>query len=219
MPRPNRTRDVLAEEHLAQRVQAERERRGWTNEGLAKRMADIGCPMSGSAIYKIEKGEPRRRIVVDELVAFSRVFQIPLTEILIPPDVAISAEFARLLDEWAQAELDSRAAEARATDVFATLTDLVRAELDGGADIEWTLARLIASMWSGPASREDRLWHASKMHELTGSNFWNEAWLRDALTIDEETLSDSGRQHLVQLQAAIDPIMKPFWDSLGKTDG
>lgn len=38
-------------------------------------MTDAGCPIQGSAIYKIEKADPPRRITVDELVAFATVFE------------------------------------------------------------------------------------------------------------------------------------------------
>ena len=98
MPRPNKHREIFAEDHLAQRIAAERDRpdRKWTNDGLAKRMTDAGCPMTGSAIFKIEKGEPRRRIVVDELVTFAKVFAIPMEELLIPPGVAAARELKRL---------------------------------------------------------------------------------------------------------------------------
>jgi transcriptional regulator with XRE-family HTH domain len=103
MPRPNKRRGIFAEDHLAQRIAAVRDARGWTNDGLAKRMTDAGCPMTGSAIFKIEKAEPRRRIVVDELVTFAKVFAIPLDELLLAPEVAASKEATRLVIEWANA--------------------------------------------------------------------------------------------------------------------
>jgi hypothetical protein len=98
MPRPNKRRGIFAEEHLAQRIAAERDRpdRKWSNDGLAKRMTDAGCPMTGSAIFKIEKAEPRRRIVVDELVTFARVFGITVDQLLLDPE--IEAE-QRLIDK------------------------------------------------------------------------------------------------------------------------
>jgi len=100
MPRPNRPRVVLAEEHLAERIAAEREARGWTNDGLARRMTDAGCPMTGSAIFKIEKSRPRRRIVVDELVAFARVFEIPLERLVVAPEIWQQERLAPLLEQW-----------------------------------------------------------------------------------------------------------------------
>jgi transcriptional regulator with XRE-family HTH domain len=96
MPRPNKRREIFAEDHLAQRIAAERDARGWTNDGLAKRMTDAGCPMTGSAIFKIERAVPRRRIVVDELVAFAKVFAVPMEELLIPPSLATRREMRRL---------------------------------------------------------------------------------------------------------------------------
>lgn len=105
MPRPGRPRDILAEDNLAQRVADEREARGWTNDGLAKRMTDVGCPMSGSTIFKIEKGTPKRRgISVDELVAFSRVFGIPVDALLLPPEIArrerLAPKVLAVVDAW-----------------------------------------------------------------------------------------------------------------------
>ena len=50
------------------------EQRGWSYTGLAQRMTAQGCAIDQSALYKIEKGNPRRRISVDELVALREVF-------------------------------------------------------------------------------------------------------------------------------------------------
>jgi transcriptional regulator with XRE-family HTH domain len=97
---------VFAEDHLAQRIAAERTERGWTIDGLAQRMTEAGCSMTGSAIFKVEKGEPRRRIVVDELVAFSQVFGIPVDELLMPPETARKAEVIRLVLAWHTATVE-----------------------------------------------------------------------------------------------------------------
>lgn len=90
MPRPNPPRSLQSEDNLAQRIAYEREQRGLTYEGLAQRLTDVGCPIQGSAIYKIEKGMPRRRIVVDELVALGKVFYLEITDLLVP--VVVPAE-------------------------------------------------------------------------------------------------------------------------------
>lgn len=100
MPRPNQPRDVFAEDHLAQRIQLEREKRGWTYEGLAKRMTDVGCPINQSALYKVEQAKPRRRITVDELVALARVFDIPAGDLLTDPKLLAYKVVVPLLDEW-----------------------------------------------------------------------------------------------------------------------
>ena len=114
MPRPNKRREIFAEDHLAQRIAAERDARGWTNDGLAKRMTDAGCPMTGSAIFKIEKAEPRRRIVVDELVAFAKVFAVPMEELLLSPELAATKDITRLvLDLYRAMEAEAPVVEAR----------------------------------------------------------------------------------------------------------
>lgn len=114
MPPRNPTRPLLTEAALAQRIAYEREKHGMTYEGLARRMTDAGCPINQSALYKIEKGEPRRRITVDELVALSVVFSVPVGELLLPLEAAHSRHLADLLIAWNNA----RATEA---DAFAAL--------------------------------------------------------------------------------------------------
>lgn len=103
MPRPNQARTVLAEDNVAERVRVEREGREWSYEGMAKRVTDAGCPINASALHRIETARPRRKISVDELVAFARVFRMTPAEMLVPPDVAISREAAAAFEAWARA--------------------------------------------------------------------------------------------------------------------
>lgn len=117
MPRPNRPREVFAEEHLAKRIAFERDVRGWTNDGLAKRMTDAGCAVTGSAIFKIEKGEPRRRIVVDELVAFARVFDTTVEVLISDPLLGDAWKVAPLVDEWCRRQLESQELRGRANEI------------------------------------------------------------------------------------------------------
>ena len=63
--------------NLARRVERERREREWSYETLAQRMTGAGCEISKAALYAIERGEPRRRITVDELLAFAAVFELP----------------------------------------------------------------------------------------------------------------------------------------------
>jgi len=98
MPRPNKPRTVDREDALARRIGYERKARGWTYDSLAARMTSAGCPIDQSAIYKIEKAEPRRRITVDELVAFAQVFGYTnVDELLDPPELVEYHEASRLM--------------------------------------------------------------------------------------------------------------------------
>lgn len=121
MPRPNKPRAVAYEEQLAQRIRVEREARDLTYERLAEKMTEAGCPIQGSAIFKIEKGDPPRRITVNELMAFSQVFGIRVPELLVSAELASRKAalaafetYAELVAERARMiqELDKRIAAA-----------------------------------------------------------------------------------------------------------
>jgi Helix-turn-helix. len=102
LSRPNKPREVYAESYLAARIISERARLGMSLEGLATRMTAAGCAINQSAIYKIEQGQPRRRITVDELVAFSRVFGLPLDDLLTDPVLWRARQIPPLLEEYWQ---------------------------------------------------------------------------------------------------------------------
>jgi len=82
MPRPNRERTIEAESVLAERIATERAARGWTYADLANAMSEAGCSVQPSAIFKIEKGQPRRRVTVNELAAVSAVWAIPMDRLV-----------------------------------------------------------------------------------------------------------------------------------------
>lgn len=84
MPRPNPTRSIASEAALAARIAYVRKDRGLGVDALAKLMTAEGCAITGSAIFRIEKGDPPRKITVDELIALSRVFDMEPSELLVP---------------------------------------------------------------------------------------------------------------------------------------
>ncbi|MEU4161295.1 helix-turn-helix transcriptional regulator [Actinoplanes sp. NPDC026670] len=102
MPRPNPARPIGGEAGLARRIAYERQRAGMSTESLAKRMTDLGCPINQSAVWKIENGDPPRRITYDEALAFAQVFGMPLEELSVPPELAADQEALKLLGEFRQ---------------------------------------------------------------------------------------------------------------------
>ncbi len=88
MPKLNVGRTVTVEGNLARRIAAVRKERGQSHETLAALMTKAGCAIAGSSIYKIESGNPRRRISVDELWTLAEVwgFDSP-AELTIPPEL------------------------------------------------------------------------------------------------------------------------------------
>jgi transcriptional regulator with XRE-family HTH domain len=82
VPRPNPPRLPGVEDVVARRIAAERTLRGWSYADLAGRLTELGCPIGASAVWKIEQEENRRRITVNEAVAFARAFDIDLADFL-----------------------------------------------------------------------------------------------------------------------------------------
>lgn len=85
MPRPNPPRSLPYEAYVAENLRRERERRGMTFESLAMAMKQAGCPIQPSALHKIEKGDPPRRITVNELWALSLCLDIKVQDLCGPP--------------------------------------------------------------------------------------------------------------------------------------
>ena len=102
MPKVSREQGTGAEANLARRIQHERERRKLSYEALAQLVTAAGCKIQGSAIYKIEKATPPRRITVDELTAFADVFDVSVSELLKPLEL-VQQEIASELLERMQA--------------------------------------------------------------------------------------------------------------------
>ena len=95
-----------SERELARRLTEERQARGWSQERLAREVTAVGVPLPQSAISKIEKPAPggRRAITVQEAIAFSIVFEMPLLELLLPANareqVRVLRAFAEGPDRW-----------------------------------------------------------------------------------------------------------------------
>lgn len=186
MPRPNRARGVFAEDNLAARIAVEREQRGWTYEGLAKRMSDAGCPLDQSAVYKIEKSKPRRRIVVDELVAFAQVFGVSVEDLLLPPEIATRREVVELLIHWNVADQQLDAAKVKCDEAWQAVKDYATAHPDVAPVLEDLLGR-----WADHYIVDDyrTVEVAKMMRELTRDARWADIIRAD---LDRLTAQDDG---------------------------
>jgi transcriptional regulator with XRE-family HTH domain len=68
---------------VGEQVAAIRKRRGWTQEDLARRLADLGCGYLGrGAIAKIET--EKREVSVDELVALAAALNVTPVNVCVP---------------------------------------------------------------------------------------------------------------------------------------
>ncbi|WP_422742151.1 helix-turn-helix transcriptional regulator [Mycobacterium sp. WMMD1722] len=62
------------------RVKAERDRHGWSQAEMAKRLSDNGIDLHPTTIHKIEKGD--RTVRVDEAVGIAELFGVSLDALL-----------------------------------------------------------------------------------------------------------------------------------------
>ncbi|ACZ31090.1 hypothetical protein Xcel_2072 [Xylanimonas cellulosilytica DSM 15894] len=129
MPRPNPGRSLYAERNLAERIGLELKERGWTYEATAAHLAEVGCPIQPSGVYKIVK--QGRRVTVDELVAFSRVFGLDVDNLLLGAAGAPNARFAELLKAYDEAQFAAARAVAVATEAARAIYAFARAEGGG----------------------------------------------------------------------------------------
>lgn len=114
---------------VAARVAWERRRRGWTGQELAERLTKAGCPMDQPTISKLERGS--RGISVNELVAFSEVFQRSPERMLSPPTTEdLGSEIAELLDRL---DIKRKTLMRASNDVTRTLRELAATLVDVGS--------------------------------------------------------------------------------------
>lgn len=88
------------ESNLAARIGFERNKRGWSYETLSKELGRAGCAIAVSSLNGIEKGEPRRRVRVNEMYAFAQVFGLPAADLVAPPATYRGIELRERLDEY-----------------------------------------------------------------------------------------------------------------------
>jgi transcriptional regulator with XRE-family HTH domain len=100
MPRRPPAVEAGPDEWAAWRVRYERERRNWSQGELARQITTAGVPMQQQAVWKIENGDPPRKISYGEAIAFCRVFGIEnVADLGQPPESLITREMHGLIDE------------------------------------------------------------------------------------------------------------------------
>jgi transcriptional regulator with XRE-family HTH domain len=145
--------EMGGEDHLATRIEAERLAREWSQSELARQMADVGCPIPQTAISKIEKPQRggRRAISVDELIAFGKVFALPVGELVLPTHVLRSVRARHRLTQVQEALQSKLAAE----DHYQTVVRDISIAARDDAELMETLIE-IRDRTEAKAQRDDR---------------------------------------------------------------
>lgn len=154
MARPNKARSIGGEDNLAERIAYERESLGLSYEALAKKMTEAGCAIQGSAIYKIEKGNPRRRVTVDELIALADVFEVEIQELLTPMAVLKQAWAEQRLKDLDEAETRLYAAISHLGDVWMDVYRHGLIDVIDGVDDEESVLTYLANKRASSSAAE-----------------------------------------------------------------
>ncbi|WP_327375428.1 helix-turn-helix domain-containing protein [Streptomyces sp. NBC_01216] len=120
---------LQGEDNAAQRIKAEREKRGWSTTTLSDRVNEAGYEMNPSAVWRIENG--KRRINLDEAIGFASVFGVSLSNFVGPPALAAAGRAMELIDAVVAANLAAQ----RAQHVYRRATGELVAYLDEHPDI------------------------------------------------------------------------------------
>ncbi|MGK5448045.1 helix-turn-helix transcriptional regulator [Streptomyces radiopugnans] len=134
---------LYSEGNVAARVALEREVRGWSTTELAERVTKAGVKMSQTAVWRIENGKPRRRINLDEALAFARVFELPLEELMSPPLEGLDVNSRRLVQEAVEAFYQARDAQDRLHHAVVAIADHIQAHPDSSRAIHEQCLRLM----------------------------------------------------------------------------
>lgn len=132
------------ERHVAARVQQLCRQRGFTYDGLASRMRKEGFEsFNKDFVSKTFSG--KRKVSVDELAAYSRIFGLPVGELLVPVEVVDDVKVRKLLDAYRAAEEGARVARERSAAALEALAEYVQTMSDD-AVVQRVIGEWIASM-------------------------------------------------------------------------
>lgn len=110
---------------------------------MAKRMSDLGCAIQHTAIYKMVKADPPRRVTVDELVAFARVFDLGVEELLLPVEAVTNRHVKAAFAEWANAVSESDKAHRRVGEARASISELLKNHPETRVSVEDEMGRYV----------------------------------------------------------------------------
>lgn len=113
-----------AQDSVVERLRSELDARAWSQSELSRRLADLrpSYHLSQGAISRMLAYENPREITVDDLLAFVRVFGIPLEEFVLPTSITYEVggwgAYMTAVDKLerlreAQAEYEAAVAQAR----------------------------------------------------------------------------------------------------------
>lgn len=161
-----------SEGNLADRVKRWREERGWTLEELGKK-----AHLNRSTVYKIENPTPGspRKIQVDEVLMFAKIFDKSFAEVLLPDMTLAELEGWKALRQAADTLNEIRWLSGTYRDAIEGVRRMVEASPDLGSRIRTYLANMesrqnakYAEPWINDAEDDKELRHRIRLVEQSG---------------------------------------------------
>lgn len=137
-----------AQDSVVERIRSELESRGWSQSELSRRLADLRPPyhLSQGAVSRMLAYDNPREITVDDLLAFVRVFSIPLEEFVLP--AAITCE----VGGWG---------------AYMTAIDKLERLHEAIAEYEAAVATVRDLIDQHPGLQPRIQWHRERLHETS----------------------------------------------------
>lgn len=99
MPRRGQLSHRAEELYAIHRLEWEMKQRSLSYAQVADLLTEAGHPTQPTAIHRLLRGEPRRRLTLNEAAAIADIFDISLSELLLEKDVMLGAKANELLRE------------------------------------------------------------------------------------------------------------------------
>ena len=128
MPPTTPKRTIGGIDTVRERVRREMAAKEWTVPELSRQMESNGCPIQPKSLYRVFDDEQPRTITADEMIAFSRVFDVSLDDLITPIALLDNDRAQELVKEFQDIANDLDSLIDRALTAEAELTHIARKE-------------------------------------------------------------------------------------------
>lgn len=157
--------ELGSERYVVERIRVEMDKRGWSQAELSRRMEESAREGNGGVLHqgvlsKLLRGDRGRHVSIDQLITLSKVFAIPLNELLVPDAVLSNVRGWRYLMEAADVQNEIRELEYKYADhllllrpMLAQSPELVARIREYREELRAKLTLAVLGYWRGDHGR------------------------------------------------------------------